>query len=291
MLILLLGIILGMAGFAVRQPTHGPEQNERRAEAHQGQPAQEGKESIWRPSTYEPITAFTGALVLLTFVLAGVSVVQIRFLIRADETAGTAAMAATKQAIVAEQAFAGLERPYLFISDLSYSYQSGGIDQPGYQGTEQADPRRIWFNTDLGLSVRNFGKTPAIVKRLEYGLMHVFHSPEPRVERLSPPTRWKDVGMITASGEAIIEKYSFNMMIFARDEHEVFDKERSVFLKGLVIYEDVLQKRWHRDFLFRLLPMGGRMTEAGGSERNYERDVSDEPFYEQTPDGPYSLIW
>ena len=196
-----------------------------------------------------------------------------------------------RQAEVTEQAFAGLERPYLFVSELSYSCRDAWTERPGYKETRQADPDRVWYDTDVSLKIRNYGKSPAIVRRLEYALMHVLYLPKPQVEKVGTPSRWRDVGVIAADGEFGTNRQSFSIIARDRNEQDTQAQGRNIFLKGTIIYESVLGRRWERTFLLRLDPSGGGITEAGGSERNHEREVTDGPFHDELPGGPHTLMW
>ena len=124
LLVLLLAVIFGLASFAVRQPAQGPQQDERGASTHQEYPAQEGKESLWHPSTWEPITALTVALVTFTAVLAIVSVTQINFLIRADNTARIVADASSKQANISRLTLERTIRPVVEVTGFDYSWSA-----------------------------------------------------------------------------------------------------------------------------------------------------------------------
>ncbi len=154
LLILLLAVTLGLASFAVRQPAQGPQQDERGASAQQEQHTQEGKESLWHPSTYEPITALTVALVVFTAVLAVVAIIQIRFLARADETARIAANAAKRSA----DALITLERPWM-VAVVDQVSLSEGIAA----ATEDAP-----FDFEVPIKFINEGRTTAFI-----GVFHV----------------------------------------------------------------------------------------------------------------------
>jgi len=158
-IILVLGLTVGLAGSAARQPTQGPQQGSRAADARQEQPAQEGKESLWRPSTYEPITFFTGALVLLTGVLAVVSLIQIRFLIRADEAARISANAAKSSAQTAEQSLIKLQRPFVFVQDFPWLWHP-----------DSSRPGNFFYS--IRPVIKNSGNTHTINMRayIEYSL-------------------------------------------------------------------------------------------------------------------------
>ncbi len=94
-----------MATFAVRQPAEQPQQSQRAETAKSSQPEKEVAKSFWIKTIEDPVSSFTAALVAMTTVLAVVSVVQIRFLTRADETARIAADASRKQAATGAEQF------------------------------------------------------------------------------------------------------------------------------------------------------------------------------------------
>jgi len=67
---------------------------------------EDSSESFWRRTTNDPVSLYTGVLALLTAILVIVAIVQIRFLIRADDTstiAANAALASANAAISAQR--------------------------------------------------------------------------------------------------------------------------------------------------------------------------------------------
>jgi hypothetical protein len=160
---LFLGVLLAVAIFAIgmvfssqhfRQSTQAaaPEKAEAQAKAEQ--------KGFWVGVATDPVAAFTLGLVLVGLAQAGLFYVQLR-LIRislddakiAADAAADAANAAARQAHVAEETLAKIERPYLFIFNIS----ALSIDD-----IESAEEEYTLLRATY--SIANYGKIPAIIK-------------------------------------------------------------------------------------------------------------------------------
>jgi hypothetical protein len=124
---------------------------------------QEGE--FWNWLTHDAAGFFTLWLVLVGGGQVGLFLWQLRLIGKsltdakiAAEAAKTAANAGTRQAKVAEDAFTKLERPYVFIFDVSKL----AIDTKSPVGNP---------TVYVTYSVANYGKTPAIIKHAG-GIMH-----------------------------------------------------------------------------------------------------------------------
>lgn len=102
---------------------------------------------FWDWTTHDPVSFYTFTLAVFTGVLGCVSIIQIRFLTRADGTARIAADAAKKSADVAERALVAGRRAWLSIYDLRVVHPT--------RITEEG------ANIALGFTVKNLGETPA----------------------------------------------------------------------------------------------------------------------------------
>jgi hypothetical protein len=103
--------------------------------------------SFWEKTADDPVATFTAVLAIFTFILAGVSIVQIYYVGKADKTARDAANAAINSNKLTRDLFISDKRPWLNIS----VYISGPVTF-----------------TDDGISITitvvatNIGNTPAV---------------------------------------------------------------------------------------------------------------------------------
>jgi len=249
-LILLLGIILGMATFAVRQPTQGPQQDERGAGTQQEQRTQEGKESLWRPSTYEPITVLTVALVAFTAVLAVVAVIQIRFLARADETARIAANAAKRSA----DALITLERPWMVavVDTISLSEGIAAV-------TDDAP-----FDFEVPIKFINEGRTTAFIE--------IFHV-ECAVSDYPRPAKGlkfevKMDGKAVGPGRSEDFPLGIGLRITKEIANAMLDGYDVIWMFGYLEYTDFFREERRTTFCFDHNMGMGCVMAWGGKEEN-----------------------
>jgi CDP-diglyceride synthetase len=106
--------IVLVCGFAsvvwTAEQTQAPRHTETTNESHQEYCSKEAEETLWQRTECDPVAAFTAMLVLFTAVLAVISTIQIRFLIRADKTSEAASIAALKTAETAIVQAAHMDR-------------------------------------------------------------------------------------------------------------------------------------------------------------------------------------
>lgn len=146
-LLLLLLVTVGLATLAVRssQPSHTPEKPESSGKPGNEQTKKEPPESIWHPSSYEAITGFTALLVLLTSVLSGTAIVQIRFLVRADNAAKISSNLAREALDHSREVFQATERPWISVKG-----KGGGLAF-----------KDEGFDITVNFRLKNIGKAPA----------------------------------------------------------------------------------------------------------------------------------
>jgi hypothetical protein len=82
-------------------------------ETHASAARQKPKISFWQRTADDPVAIFTAVLATFTMILAGVSIVQIYFLTKADKTARISADAAKQSADVAERSLEQAFAPYV----------------------------------------------------------------------------------------------------------------------------------------------------------------------------------
>jgi hypothetical protein len=138
-------------------PSQSPAQNPANRTPQQATTQHQPQESFWERTTADPVAFWTLWLVLFTAVLAGASIIQMRFLIRADRTAAKAADAAAKAAEATEASVATMretaERQLRAYVALDYMDLVSARDA-SYGGYEAQ------------YVIRNSGETPAYDVRL-----------------------------------------------------------------------------------------------------------------------------
>jgi hypothetical protein len=180
---------LSVAGFSAWQSLQQKQQasHETSTEKPTEQSSQATSHVSSKETSDEAIARYTLWLMGFTGVLAFVALIQIGFLISADDTASRAASAALKSADAAEKSSTA-GRAYLFILPKG---QVGGFDPGGQNATGPYRP-------SVGFSIKNFGPTPAIITKVEThlylsdgkpgGVMPVPNSPEAKA--MAEATQW-----------------------------------------------------------------------------------------------------
>jgi hypothetical protein len=100
--------------------------------------------ALWRWTTQDPVSFYTAALSVFSFLLVIVSFIQIRYLIRSDKNARDAAIAAKLSADVAEKALIAANRPWVKVD-----IQVGG---PIFFDANGANFRLKYILTNVGHS-------------------------------------------------------------------------------------------------------------------------------------------
>jgi len=145
---------LVFAAFAVRS-VHYPANSERARNPNDVDRNEKVEESIWAPSTYEPITTLTFALVLVAVGQAVLFVWQLSLIRDGAKDTAIAAKAASRSADTAERALTELERPFVMVS----SVRSNLADAIAEVISEPPCPF-------VKITIKNFGRTPAIIETL-----------------------------------------------------------------------------------------------------------------------------
>ena len=116
---LALVVIFGLASVAVWRSQVQPAQTHGSAEHSNIDRNQNEKESVWAPSTYEPITTLTVALVVVTAIQAGLFFVQLRFMRDGIADAKDAAQAAIQGNKISRENFIAGRRAWLSIEKVA----------------------------------------------------------------------------------------------------------------------------------------------------------------------------
>ncbi len=157
-LLILFCVIFGLCYAAIRisNKTEYPKYSDGHEESNNRGNNNEPSETLWQWLTKDAASFFTAVLALLTAVLAGVSVIQIVYLRRADDTARIAANAAQKSADI----LVSLERPWLVPK----------VVQTGFNEHIEMLANDLSFDpliAEIPLVFINEGKTTAFIKTLK----------------------------------------------------------------------------------------------------------------------------
>jgi hypothetical protein len=157
------------------------EYSTRKQEAHPG-------ETFWQRTLSDPNAFFALCVSIFTAVLAfstiGLWIATVR-LWRSSEThaghmgtsvaeASRAATAMERSANIAEDARQNIERPYLFVAELTAKYVFGN------DGTANP-PDKDCATLHFSFKIFNHGRTPAIVSEIIFGMQYGFGPDSPRV--------------------------------------------------------------------------------------------------------------
>jgi hypothetical protein len=113
---------------------------------------------VWEWATHDAITVYTGILAIFTGVLSVVSIIQIRYLIRADYLARRSLIAGRQAAIVAKKAADAALLNAQAAAATERAYISGGGG---------AEPNGTTFRFDIN----NYGKTPGNLIEIRWGFI------------------------------------------------------------------------------------------------------------------------
>ena len=260
LLVLVFGM-LGLAALAVRssQQTHDPSYGERTKEAEENEHTNQKRKSFLERTADDPTAAFTGALALLTAVLAAVSVIQVCFLVRADETARAAAIAATRSA----DALISLERPWMVAvaDDISLS--------DGIANATDENP----FEFQVPIKFINEGKTTAFIGifRTRSVVSSYQNRPKPSdVEQAQGTSIKIDMeGLAVRPGNQETFTLGFGLVIGKETADAILDGEGVIWLFGYLEYSDFFSQD-RRTVFYLNHNMGiGCVTPWGGRKENY----------------------
>lgn len=260
LLTLLLGIF-GLASIAVRssQPTHDPSCGERAEEAEGYDCKKEKRKSFWERTTDDPVAAFTAVLGLFTAVLAGVAVIQVRFLVRADETARAAAIAAKRSA----DALISLERPWMVavVSDVSLSN--------GIANVTGETP----FEFEVPIKFVNEGKTTAFIGIFRTRSVVSIYRSRPKssdVEQAQGTSIKIDMeGLAVRPGAQETFSLGLELVISQDIADAILNGDEVVWLFGYLEYTDFFSQD-RRTVFYLNHNMGiGCVTPWGGRKENY----------------------
>jgi hypothetical protein len=201
-------------------------------------------ESLWAPSTWEPVTTLTVALAFFTMTLAGVSIFQAKYIIKADGTARISADAARKAAEAADlnaQAAIGVELPRLELHGIYINT----LDSVLQQDALRAGMIRVEFF--------NHGRTTAHI--LEDCLVHTVPDFDFLAVKARYPfrsNRQATIGTVTSAQEIYPIDCKTRIILSDEDAESIIQGEKTLWIYGYVKYRDFLEGIWITKFCVTL---------------------------------------
>jgi hypothetical protein len=217
-------------------------------------------ESFWEKTTNDPVAAFTGVLALFTIILACVSVTQIYFLTRADETGRRAADAAKKSADALERSERGILIENIQFQDIAvFAETICNITFEGYAGGE----------INVTFSLKNYGKTPVTIRNIQ---ADIYLSEQPRIEKFWPHFPYKLKENTIAAGDACTPITLEKKIMVRRDARLKFIQNNiGIWFAGIFLFSDVFGQTTLRQFTWKydtdareLKPHSGGEQRSGG---------------------------
>jgi hypothetical protein len=237
------GLVIGF-GFgdwsALSQPSQSPKQEQT---TQQVEKKTDTERSIWKPD--DPVSLYTLVLALFSGLLVTVSIVQIRYLIRADRTARITAEAAKDQTVLTRQAMVDTQRAFVLVKALevelvTFPYQSptaGIIDRiAGWR---------------MGVVWENSGDTPT--RDLITHVSLKFFDDEIPNNYDFPDLPERNVSKALIGPRGTIHSASF--LISVQEAQDVKNGPKGLYMWGWAEYDDVFPntKRHRTEFCYELL--------------------------------------
>jgi hypothetical protein len=230
-------------------------------------------ETLWQRTVNEPIALYTAALTVFTALLAGVSTIQFRYVIRADRTAAIAANAAlaTAQAIGTQnthiqQSIAEAKRAADAMGDVANAM---GINAQAAQDSVKAvtnanqaaidsaitlNRAYIYFHLisdtcdefflvvtnsiEFTWDVINFGKTPGRTTAIAGGVILSAEAP-----LVVPPSPTRRFGKIILAERESSDQYTSSVKgLTAEHRHALMTRQTAIWFAGAVRYNDIFGK-------------------------------------------------
>ena len=217
-----------------------PNNQNESADSHEQPP-----ESLWQPTAWDPITAFT-------CVLAAVGILQLLLIWRQ-------ARISARQTVISELSMTIGKQPQIYVDDVLFTIWT-------------SDNRTLLSLFNVTYNIYVVGDTPAIFRSVGENLFFLVHPPE------EPPlSDWTDP-YVRENGEHISRVIGLeatddmNREIQGRNfSLDPKPKAREFFLIGRVVFDDVFGNQHELGFCFSSSRYGGRGRIYGGSKHNYRR--------------------
>jgi hypothetical protein len=206
----------------------------------------------------EALARYTLWLTIFTAVLAFVALVQIGFLITADQTAADAAEAAKNSAEAAKQsanAVVNVERPFFFVL-------AKPVATVPKDATDQAAP-------NIAYTITNMGRVPAII--------HLLYA-DCRLLDVLPPKQTIDGNKIRPGLMAIgagalhadTPQCEFDKRFTPEDWNDIRLGKKAAIFEAIFAYEGALDFTYVTSVLYRIDLFTGQAFAFGGSAYNYD---------------------
>jgi hypothetical protein len=232
---------------------------------HSEQPKYEAKHDNifsdgWNWTTQDAVSFYTSVLALFTGLLAIVSSVQIRFLIRADQLARRALIANRQSALAAKRAAEALpavERAYVFIfPELEF-----WDDLPHSSGVGK-------YASRIGVKFRleNHGKTPAAIQSISARLKVLDDPPDNRLHvtvSILPGER-----ILKSGGDWVPDASPVNCNIDEATADRIEKREEIIWFYGSILYLDVFGTEHVTRFRWSWSPILEVFTARGDAPYN-----------------------
>lgn len=202
-----------------------------------------GRSSIWRPN--DPVSLYTLALAIFSGLLVFVSIVQIRYLIRADKTARITAQAAKDQTVLTREAMVGTQRAFVLVKALEVELVTFPYQSPTAGIIDRIAGWRV------GVVWENSGDTPT--RGLITHISLKFFNGQIPDDFDFPDLSDRNVSKALIGPRGTIHSASF--LISVQDAQRVKDGNQQAYMWGWAEYNDVFPntKRHRTEFCYELL--------------------------------------
>jgi hypothetical protein len=189
-------------------------------------------------------------------------VVTLFFTAVAARAAQSAADASTRQANLAELAQTSLERPYVFVAEITLHIRVDEI-VPGYRAA-LAHPPEVKYN------FVNHGRTPAIVVNVSQSIIITYcEEPSPKPDRYDASIEGEIILPAVGKIDRGYITHHWDKWLPTAQYDELMEGRISLFFQGKVNYADVHGARFETAYCFKYHPVLNSFSTFGGSEHNY----------------------
>jgi hypothetical protein len=155
------------------------------------------------------------------------------------------------------QAGLDMERPHVY----------GAVSKPGLKVILGTGLER----SALELCIYNFGRTPALLTRLEYTISMAQHGGiAPAIDPNIVGGRELPVGTVAVSRDPYFESTNLRIEFFDVED-AIVESKQSVWIVGFVRYADIFGNHYISGFGLVFDPIGGRFVRRGDEKYNYAR--------------------
>jgi len=234
----------------------------------QVEPPQDGWDTVWAGITAIATIILTFATCLLaafTYKLWSTTSETISETKKSLKHAETAATAATRQADLTERSIVAVERPYIFVENITIHRQPKNGGLTGYRGEPLPGQESFAF---AQYDLTNYGRTPAIVQEACLGLLFSNGFPaEPDYKQKNGVMG--NVFLAETKRTKTCQTSQIEELIFQYNCIECPDIP-DFFFYGFIKYADMLGYIYIRKVAIAIVP-GGRYINVPGKDYNLEK--------------------